>query len=107
MPIPTPSPTACGSRITSILRRRSYGSQSGRGLVRTNALLRQWASPEVWRGEIRASCGGRHGDLLHASPCLDRCSVAESGMQPLPVVEHLDVIEHGRFGLRTGAEAAV
>src|SRR3954452_2167898 len=33
MPILASSPTACGSRITSILRRRSYGSQSGRGLV--------------------------------------------------------------------------
>src|SRR3954471_172031 len=32
MPIPASSPTACGSRITSILRRRSYGSQSRRGL---------------------------------------------------------------------------
>ena len=28
-------------------------------------------------------------------------------MQPLPIIEHLDVVEHRRFGLRAGAEAAV
>src|SRR3954467_2194536 len=33
MPIPAPLPIGCGSRITSILRRKSYGSQSRRGLV--------------------------------------------------------------------------
>src|SRR3954454_5207555 len=32
MPIPAPLPIGCGSRITSILRRKSYGSQSERGL---------------------------------------------------------------------------
>src|SRR3954452_8449101 len=31
----------------------------------------------------------------------------ESGMKTLPIIEHLDVIEHRRFGLRTGTEAAV
>jgi hypothetical protein len=33
MPIPALLPIGCGSRITSILRRKSYGSQSRRGLV--------------------------------------------------------------------------
>jgi hypothetical protein len=33
MPIPAPLPIGCGSRITSILRRKSYGSQSRRGLI--------------------------------------------------------------------------
>src|SRR3954454_5722055 len=33
MPIPAPLPIGCGSRITSILRRKSYGSQSRRGLA--------------------------------------------------------------------------
>src|SRR3954452_23997674 len=32
MPIPVPLPIGSGSRITSILRRKSYGSQSRRGL---------------------------------------------------------------------------
>src|SRR4051794_11486030 len=32
MPIPAPLPIGCGSRITSILRRKSYGSRSRRGL---------------------------------------------------------------------------
>src|SRR5689334_24699287 len=35
MPIPTLLPIGCGSRTTSILRRRSYGSQSRRGLIRS------------------------------------------------------------------------
>jgi hypothetical protein len=44
---------------------------------------------------------------LHALPCLGGCFVADGGMKTLPIIEHLDVIEHGRFGLLTGAEAAL
>src|SRR5690348_7221043 len=44
MPIPAPSLIGSGSRITSILRRRSYGSQSRRGLVLTGFLIGGGAS---------------------------------------------------------------
>ena len=33
--------------------------------------------PEVWTGEIRASYGGEHGDLLHADPRLGRALLAD------------------------------
>src|SRR5215218_4477066 len=62
--------------------------------------------PEEWRGEIRA-LRGKPGDPFHGHPCLDRCSIVESGMKTLPIVEHLDIIEHRRFRLFAGAEAAV
>src|SRR5215213_8870071 len=38
---------------------------------------------EVWRGDMKASYGCRHGDLLHASPYLDRYSVAGSALPRL------------------------
>src|SRR3954471_22308207 len=64
MPIPAPSPIACGSRITSILRRRSYGSQSRRGLNRVhfenrgsmparNQETRPYTAPQVRTAGLR------------------------------------------------------
>src|SRR4051812_21055787 len=56
MPIPAPLPIGCGSRITSILKRRSYGSQSRRGLdaARHNGSMSSPTSAGYTRG---ASCG--------------------------------------------------
>src|ERR671917_128321 len=64
-------------------------------------------APWEWRGEIRTSCGSRHGDHLHAGPGLGRGTVAQGRVQALPVVEDFDVVEHGRLRLRAGAEADV
>src|SRR5690349_21585405 len=51
MPIPAPSLIGSGSRITSILRRRSYGSQSRRGLaLQLHSVF-----------QVRAFCGGLMG----------------------------------------------
>src|SRR3954447_8905132 len=44
MPIPAPLPIGCGSRITSILRRKSYGSQSRRGLNRPDERANKFVS---------------------------------------------------------------
>src|SRR4051794_6207035 len=70
----------------------------------------QWSTgppPEEWRGGIRTSRGRAHGDPFHAGPRLDRGAVAQSRVRALPVVEDLDVLEHRRLRLRTGAEADV
>src|SRR5918998_1949593 len=61
--------------------------------------------PVEWRGEIRASCGGTHGDPFHAGPRLGRGAIADGRMQTLPIVEDFDVFEHGRLRLLAGAEA--
>src|SRR3954451_17850748 len=61
--------------------------------------------PEEWRGGIRTPRGRTHGDPFHAGPCLGRGAVAQGRVQALPVVEDLDVLEHRRLRLRTGAEA--
>src|SRR3954451_25342807 len=63
--------------------------------------------PEEWRGGIRTSRGRAHGDPFHAGPCLGRGAVAQGRVQALPVVEDLDILEHRRLRLRTGAEADV
>src|SRR3954469_21920505 len=63
--------------------------------------------PEEWRGGIRTSRGGAHGDPFHGGPRLGRSAVAQGRVQALPVVEDLDVLEHRRLRLRTGAEADV
>src|SRR4051794_23837423 len=62
--------------------------------------------PEEWRGEIRA-LRGKPGDPFHGHPCLDRCSIVESGMKTLPILDRLDITEPRRFRLFAGAEAAV
>src|SRR4051812_44200868 len=63
--------------------------------------------PEEWRGGIRTSRGRAHVDPFHAGPRLGRGAVAQGRVQTLPVVEDLDVLEHRRPGLRTGAEMDV
>src|SRR3954466_5940141 len=60
--------------------------------------------PSAWRGGIRTSCSFEHGDPFHAGPCLGRGAIAKRRVQALPVVEHLDVLEHCRLGLLTSAE---
>jgi hypothetical protein len=45
-----------------------------------------------------------HGDPFHAGPHLGRGAAAQGRVQALPVVEDLDVVEHGRLGLLAGAE---
>src|SRR4051795_10171006 len=60
-------------------------------------------APWEWRGKIRTSRGCAHGHPFHAEPCLDRGAIAEGRVQTLPVVEDLDVFEHGCLGLLTGA----
>src|SRR5438046_1365482 len=63
--------------------------------------------PEEWRGGIRTSRGRAHGAPFHAGPRLGRGTVAQGRVQALPVVEDLDVLEHRRPGLGTGAEPGV
>src|SRR3954463_6214413 len=63
--------------------------------------------PEEWRGGIRTSGGCRHDGRLHAGPCLGRGAVAPGRVEPLPIIEDLDVLEHRRPGLRTGPETGV
>src|SRR3954463_6098079 len=63
--------------------------------------------PEEWRGGIRTSRGRAHVDPFHAGPRLGRGAVAQGRVQALPVVEDLDILEHRRPGLRTGAEMDV
>ena len=62
--------------------------------------------PWEWRDEIGA-LRSESSDPFHDHPCLGGRSVTDTGMQPLPVIEHLDVIEHGRFGCLAGGEPAV
>src|SRR5215211_6604885 len=64
-------------------------------------------APWEWRGGIRTSCGFGHGDPFHAGPHLQGSAIAQGRVQALPVVEDLDVIEHGRLGFLTRAEAGV
>jgi hypothetical protein len=99
-------------------RRRVYGSprvhaelrREGRWHSRRRVarLMREMGlsglHPWVRRGEIRASCGGAHGDL-HAGPCLSRSAIAQPRMKALAIVEDFQVIEHRRLRLRTGAVA--
>src|SRR5215213_1641319 len=61
-------------------------------------------APWEWRGEIRTSRGCADGNPFHAEPRLDRGAIAEGRVQTLPVVEDLDVVEHGCLGLLPGAE---
>src|SRR5437763_16761990 len=63
--------------------------------------------PEEWRGGIRTSRGRAHVDPFHAGPRLGRGAVAQGRVQTLPIVEDLDILEHRRPGLRTGAEAGL
>src|SRR4051795_8602293 len=63
-----------------------------------------WASPLVWRGEIRLSGCRAHSDRPHAGASLGRGSVAQGRVQALPIVKHLDVLEHRGPRLRAGAE---
>src|SRR3954462_4384262 len=44
-----------------------------------------------------------HGDRLHAGPRLNRRAVAQGRVQALPIIKHLDVLEHR--GPRLGARA--
>src|SRR3954469_2777039 len=60
--------------------------------------------PLVWRGEIRISGCLARGDPLHAGARLGRGSVAQGRVQALPIVEHLDILEHRRPRLRARAE---
>ena len=62
--------------------------------------------PWEWRDEIGA-LRSESSDPFHDHPCLGGRSVTDAGMQTLPVIEHLDVIEHGRFGCLAGGEPAV
>jgi hypothetical protein len=101
--------------LTGMIVAIGYGRRS-MSLLALGALLSAYAGlleigqfwvglpPLVWRGEIRISCRGSPGDLLHAGPCLGRSAVAQSRVQPLPIVEHLDVVEHRGSRLRTSAE---
>src|SRR3954454_7938586 len=43
----------------------------------------------------------------HPGPGLGRGAVTQGRGQTLPIVEDLDILEHRRFRLRTGAEADV
>src|ERR671913_635613 len=60
--------------------------------------------PGEWRGRIRTSRGREHGDPFHAGARFGRGTIAQGRVQPLPVVEHLDIVEHRRPGLIAGAE---
>ena len=103
-------PAADSTQARALLQQRpdvvllDLGLQDGFALTLVEML---GLAPWEWRGEIRTSCGSRHGDRLHAGPGLGRGTVAQGRVQPLPVVEDFDVIEHGRFRLRAGAEADV
>src|SRR3954454_10165808 len=62
------------------------------------------APPLVWRGAIRRSGCRAQGDRLHAGASLGRGLVSQGRVQALPLVKHLDVLEHRRPRLRAGAE---
>src|SRR5215212_6348624 len=79
------------------------GLISGR-FGRTSTRVRCGPAPLVWRGEIRLSGCRAHSDRPHAGASLGRGSVAQGRVQALPIVKHLDVLEHRRPRLRAGAE---
>ncbi len=82
-------------------RQRARGGH----LRRPPALPRPRPGPRQREVALRTSCGFEHGDPFHAGPRLGRGAVAQGRVQALPVVEDLDVLEHGRPRLLAGAEA--
>src|SRR4051794_14186055 len=84
MPIPAPLPIGCGSRITSILRRKSYGFQSRRGLAGL-ARIGEGATQQD-QGECQAPlCNGEAGQAFDA-PSARR----EPGTRLLAVAQKTD-----------------
>src|SRR3954471_25070931 len=82
---------------------------SCRSCKSSRTCARRWArtcgpAPLVWRGEIRLSGCRAHSDRPHAGASLGRGSVAQGRVQALPIVKHLDVLEHRGPRLRAGAE---
>ncbi len=63
--------------------------------------------PWEWRDEIRASHGHWCDAPKHVGARLGRSAVAHSRVKALPVVEHLDILEHRSLGLLAGAQADV
>src|SRR5919199_2945656 len=53
---------------------------------------------------MRISRCGAFDDLLHAGPRLGRGAITQGRVQPLSIIEHLDVLEYGGLGLGAGAE---
>ena len=72
------------------------------GQERVAAIDELGPPPLVWRGEIRISGCRAQGDRLHAGASLGRGSVAQGRVQALPIVKHLDILEHRspRLGAR-------